>query len=55
MEVTMPKESTSRPKDSNVTIKAGKKGSKQFTHRTETPKGIKEVRYNYPPAGKKPQ
>jgi len=45
----MAKESESKPKGTNVTIRTGKNGAKQIQHTTQTKKGMKRTIYDYPP------
>lgn len=43
----MPKKREYKPKGSNVTIRIGKRGGKQFRRVTRTKRGMKRVIYDY--------
>ena len=48
-EIAMAKEAEYRPKGSNVRIRVGKRGGKQFEHTSKTKKGTKKSTYHYAP------
>jgi len=48
----MAKQSESRPKNSNVVIRTGENGGKQFQHTEKTETGMKRIIYDYPPKKK---